>query len=569
MFHRILAEREGARAPLHASFTLIPPLRPRRRVREGVERGGGGVAQSNGASVCCGWQRGRSAASGPVADASESGELLRVGSESALVVGEAETRARGNAWSRASAEASGEALSRLAGAIARAKVLEAHASQLMDGEDLCRLALGLSRHGLLPQSSAASPRGWRARADALEQALSEGRAAAGGGSVGEGGGGSALSGGVDEAWAWADAIPELARVDYLQFCSAAQESGARAQLALTPAVFLSLERDPLGLASARAVFQYACVWTATAHLRIQLSTYAAVGEDALDRDALAAFVRDVVAASPRLGAQVSATFLPTYADACAHRIVFECARHARSGGARAPVADVAASAAAAQLLGVAGWWRWAEPEDPRGPADWMAPETVRRVYLDFCRLDKDRNGSLSEPELLRFRQGELTETFLRHVAARHASVRGELGFSAFLDLVYATTEPAAPRSARWLFSVLDTRHRGLLLPDDVRLFFRGVQDALRASGVDAPKEADFVTEMLDLLHPARPPAIALDDVARAPLGFLFLAALTDVNAFWAYENRQKLPHKPPSDADLAARGPVHDIVFTPPPQTPG
>jgi hypothetical protein len=191
------------------------------------------------------------------------------------------------------------------------------------------------------------------------------------------------------------------------------------------------------------------------------------------------------------------------------------------------------------------------------------------VFSEYCRLDRDRSGTLSAGELLRYRAGELTETFLRQVLARHAVAGGELDFRAFLDLVFATTEPAAPRSVRWLFAVLDTSQAGRLSPADVRLFFRGVQGALRAMGADAPKDADLCTEMVDLVHPAHPPFITPDDLLASHLGFLFLTALIDVNAFWAYENRQKLPFKPTTDADLAAQGPIHDIAFSPPSQSPG
>lgn len=47
--------------------------------------------------------------------------------------------------------------------------------------------------------------------------------------------------------------------------------------------------------------------------------------------------------------------------------------------------------------------------------NWFSSEYTQRVYGDFLRMDQDRNGMLSRRELARYRNGNLTKTFLDRV----------------------------------------------------------------------------------------------------------------------------------------------------------
>lgn len=48
-------------------------------------------------------------------------------------------------------------------------------------------------------------------------------------------------------------------------------------------------------------------------------------------------------------------------------------------------------------------------------SNWFSSESTQRVYGDFLKLDIDRNGMLSLKELSRYRNGNLTKTFLERV----------------------------------------------------------------------------------------------------------------------------------------------------------
>ncbi len=47
--------------------------------------------------------------------------------------------------------------------------------------------------------------------------------------------------------------------------------------------------------------------------------------------------------------------------------------------------------------------------------NWFSSEYTQRVYGDFIEMDSDRNGMLSRKELSRYRNGNLTKSFLDRV----------------------------------------------------------------------------------------------------------------------------------------------------------
>jgi hypothetical protein len=52
-----------------------------------------------------------------------------------------------------------------------------------------------------------------------------------------------------------------------------------------------------------------------------------------------------------------------------------------------------------------------DPEEV-SPANWFLLDNARRVYTLFCKLDRDRNGTLSKQELLAWNDGGLTPIFV-------------------------------------------------------------------------------------------------------------------------------------------------------------
>ena len=102
------------------------------------------------------------------------------------------------------------------------------------------------------------------------------------------------------------------------------------------------------------------------------------------------------------------------------------------------------------------------------PVGWFLPDHARRVYDDYLRLDEDRNGMLSRPELLKFRgaRGDvrLTPAVVDRVFAElptyrpdEARTAGEVDFKTYLDLVLAFEDLGAPSALALVWRLRGTQ----------------------------------------------------------------------------------------------------------------
>jgi serine/threonine-protein phosphatase 2A regulatory subunit B'' len=58
--------------------------------------------------------------------------------------------------------------------------------------------------------------------------------------------------------------------------------------------------------------------------------------------------------------------------------------------------------------------------------NWFSSEHTQRVYGDFLKMDADRNGMLNRQELARYRNGNLTKSFLDRVFQNVQLFNGEM-----------------------------------------------------------------------------------------------------------------------------------------------
>jgi serine/threonine-protein phosphatase 2A regulatory subunit B'' len=65
---------------------------------------------------------------------------------------------------------------------------------------------------------------------------------------------------------------------------------------------------------------------------------------------------------------------------------------------------------------------------------------------------------------------------------------------------------------------------------------------MRQNGLDTVAVEDVKDEIFDMITPEDPHKITLNDIKRSKVGGTLFSILTDVNAFWAYDNRESLMH---------------------------
>jgi serine/threonine-protein phosphatase 2A regulatory subunit B'' len=228
-------------------------------------------------------------------------------------------------------------------------------------------------------------------------------------------------------------------------------------------------------------------------------------------------------------------------------------------------------------LGPAGAPLPADALPARAPAragNWFSAANALRVYSTYLQLDADQNGMLSRDELAAYGGGQYTRAFAERLfeechtfaaagggapagAAAPAKAGGgggggaapaggapggapEIDFKTYLDVVLASEYRGSVPSLRFFFRLLDVQHRGAFGLPEIRHFFGLVRDALVASGHEPVDTANVSDEILDMVFPAAPGRITLNDLRRCRVGATVCAILFDAQAFVAFDTREEL-----------------------------
>eukprot|EP00887_Chlorella_sp_A99_P000521 scaffold17.g521.t1 len=348
--------------------------------------------------------------------------------------------------------------------------------------------------------------------------------------------------------------PPALRLDFDQFTQARLEArelvGPHAELYFQPSCFLRLARDAGGAVPAPLLLRYLAARSAQLRLRAQLGALAnGAASGALSPAALGRWLE---AAAP--AAALAQQRLPArdWVAAVQARLLL---LHGRRG--RLLVRDLVASAAMQEVVAVTDLLAEAAAAEgdmgaPGGaasslaaaqarPCSWAAPAAVARLRVRFSELDVDGDGRLSEQEFLGFSSGTMTRLFIGRLFARHCPAG--MDFPAFVAFAAAWEARAdSPGAQRYLFAALDARGAGRLSRLDLHALFREVHALWLALGQWADlRIEDVLDEMEDAARPADPGAgITAADLERCGAGGALLGMLADVDAFFAWEQREAL-----------------------------
>ncbi|KAK5985459.1 EF-hand domain-containing protein [Trichostrongylus colubriformis] len=178
-------------------------------------------------------------------------------------------------------------------------------------------------------------------------------------------------------------------------------------------------------------------------------------------------------------------------------------------------------------------------------SSWFSMARFWRVLEQFRICDKDCSGMVSLEECRAFRDGTITPLFWERVFANQMLYGDqpphELDFRGFVDVVAAITSRSQPASIRWLFRILDLRDDGVLDRDEIKMMVQSMLDNLSAMENWAMNfnADDIVDEIVDMINPAVPNRIVVDDVISCSMAETALGILIDYVAFLKYENREE------------------------------
>ena len=346
--------------------------------------------------------------------------------------------------------------------------------------------------------------------------------------------------------------------------------------------FGRFRRDARGRVDGRAFMEFVVRHIALTQSRINLGCHDADADGWLEESELYEFVGRSVSTMSALRSLPN-DFAPLYCEIAARRFAFA---HDPKKRGRCRISDLLAGAALADFNELHA----ADEDDPRLAKNWFSLASARRVRRAFVDLDRDESGGLSREEFRAYTvdprfegacdaQG-LTAVFAdrifeahsvkgpanarlareafttgaspggsridpfvaRAVERRRARMANEMDFHAFLDFALAWSNKTHPASLAYFFRALDTRERGVLTNLEIWTFLKGVHDAWQADPENYELNVlDVRDEIFDMVKPATPGRITLDDLRRCGCADVVIEILSDHTGFWKYDNRESLP----------------------------
>ena len=186
-------------------------------------------------------------------------------------------------------------------------------------------------------------------------------------------------------------------------------------------------------------------------------------------------------------------------------------------------------------------------------SNWFNATNASYIYQTFLRLDVDKNGTLNIGELLNFTGNPLEKPSLHltskavrrifEISTRQNSK--EMDYKAFVDFVLIMENKESERSKNFFWNALNIDSieeggTGRITRHVIEYFYKDIAVGLVHAGCDAPLTQNVVTEIHDILGCSVASGIRYEDVMSSSQGHTVMLMLLDINAFWAYDNRESL-----------------------------
>ncbi|CAL8102838.1 unnamed protein product [Calicophoron daubneyi] len=333
-------------------------------------------------------------------------------------------------------------------------------------------------------------------------------------------------------------------ITYENFKLAAKEANPKAKPYFTASIFAKLLQtdDPLSRVNILTFFNYVMKKVWLQQTRIGISLYDVAGEGYLREMDLENYIIELIPSLCQLS-NLEPSFQTFYVCTAVRKFFFFL-DPMRAGRVR--ITDILASGFLDSMLEL----RESQTTEIQLANNWFSHQSAMRVYGSYLQLDEDRNGMLTRGELSRFGNGTLTDAFLDRVFQECITYEGEMDYKAYLDFVLAMENKHEPQALAYLFRILDIGGRGHITGLTLQHFYNSVEERLRASGNIPPLFNDIHNEIFDMVKPANPNFITLDDLIKCGKGETVVNILTDLQGFWTHENREMLLSDLPDEGEL-------------------
>lgn len=172
-----------------------------------------------------------------------------------------------------------------------------------------------------------------------------------------------------------------------------------------------------------------------------------------------------------------------------------------------------------------------------GLGNWFSLSNFWRIYKEYIRLDKDKNGMLSKEELIKFGPG-LTQIFIDRIFEEYQKYEGAIDFKQFIDFVLAMENMKNPASLQYIWRAIDVYHKNAVDTFVINMFFRQVVRKLINRNKGEYKIDDIKDEIWDMIKPKNQNYFTLQDVLNSCYSDTVLAILIDAKAFFLHDQKE-------------------------------
>ncbi|KAK9136968.1 hypothetical protein Sjap_007562 [Stephania japonica] len=339
------------------------------------------------------------------------------------------------------------------------------------------------------------------------------------------------------------------KMNYEDFCHIAsvctEQIGPKCRRFFSPSNFMKFEKDESGRIAILPFYLYVMRTVSLTQARIDMSELDEDSDGFLQPDEMETYIRGLIPNLAQLR-DMPPGFAQMYCRIAGRKFFFFCDPHRRG---KACIKKVLLSNCLQELMELHQEIE-EEVTDTEQAENWFSLTSAQRICDLFLALDKDMNGTLSKQELREYADSSLTDIFIERAFDEHVrrSKGGggsggntrEMDFDSFLDFVLALENKDTPEGLTYLFRCLDLHGRGYLTTADMHTLFRDVHQKWIEGGNYELCIEDVRDEIWDMVKPADPLRITLNDLLSCKQGGTVASMLIDVRGFWAHDNRENL-----------------------------
>ncbi|VDN56905.1 unnamed protein product [Dracunculus medinensis] len=187
-------------------------------------------------------------------------------------------------------------------------------------------------------------------------------------------------------------------------------------------------------------------------------------------------------------------------------------------------------------------------DDINTVTDYFSYEHFYVIYCKFYELDKDHdliinkidishhaNGALPSPIIDRIFSGAVTRSSF---GRRIRTAIDTITYTDFVAFLLAEEDKKHPTSIEYWFRCLDLDGDGLISLYEMEYFYNGVKSKMDQHHIDSMRFDDVVCNLLDLIQPRSPNAIALSDLKRCSLCTRFFNTFVNWVKYYEQESSE-------------------------------